>query len=160
LKNVPNFIDAADEVYLAWSAPLSKTGSASSPEISTEFSRLLDQDVLKLKDRIKKPILLAVSYPSVKGGAKGCVQIGNQCKAGDALQLETVPGNLVADTQEQAVIYDAILSAVNTRPWIDGIISRGYYAPVVLQDVSSSIYGKPASDVLWYWFPRMLGTVK
>jgi hypothetical protein len=34
---------------------------------------------------------------------------------------------------------------------------RGYYA---LQDKSASVHGKPAADILWYWFPRLLGVVK
>ncbi|MFM8368960.1 MAG: hypothetical protein ACKOBD_09415, partial [Chloroflexota bacterium] len=62
--------------------------------------------------------------------------------------------------QTQADIYEAMLSAVNARPWISGFVSRGYYMPVTLQDKSTSIHGKPAADVLWYWYPRLLGTVK
>jgi hypothetical protein len=59
--------------------------------------------------------------------------------------------------QAQADIYQALLMAVNERPWIGGFISRGYYPPVVVQDASASIHGKPAADVLWYWYPRFLG---
>ncbi len=149
-----------DEIYLTWSASLSKTGSSQTTELSAEMGRLLDQDVLKFKEKIKKPILLAVSYPSVKGASQGCVQIAAHCLAGDAIRLETVPASVTPDLNEQAAVYAAILNAVNNRSYIDGLIARGFYPPVVLQDVSSSIFGKPASDVLWYWFPRLLGTAQ
>ena len=57
----------------------------------------------------------------------------------------------------QADVYQAMLNAVNSRTWIGGFVSRGYYPPVALQDASASIHGKPASDELWYWYPRLLG---
>ena len=56
----------------------------------------------------------------------------------------------------QADIYNAALLAINNIPWINGFISSGFFPPVILQDKSSSIYGKPAGDVLWYWFPKMV----
>ena len=52
------------------------------------------------------------------------------------------------------------LTVVNARPWIGGFISRGSYPPVVLFAKSASIYGKPTADLLWYWFPRMLGVIR
>jgi hypothetical protein len=54
-------------------------------------------------------------------------------------------------------VYQAMLTAVNGRAWVGGFISRGYYPPAILLDASASIHGKPASDELWYWFPRFLG---
>ena len=64
------------------------------------------------------------------------------------------------DMKSQADIYQALLSAVNSRLWITGFISRGYYPPTILQDKSASIHGKPAADILWYWYPRLLGVVR
>jgi hypothetical protein len=29
-----------------------------------------------------------------------------------------------------------------------------------LQDKSASVHSKPAADILWYWYPRMLGLVQ
>jgi hypothetical protein len=40
------------------------------------------------------------------------------------------------------------------------VVSRGYYPPAALRDKSASVHGKPAADILWYWFPRMLGVVQ
>jgi hypothetical protein len=66
----------------------------------------------------------------------------------------------ILSLQTQADIYEAMLATVNTRPWISGFVSRGYYPPAALQDKSASIHSKPTADILWYWFPRMLGTIK
>jgi hypothetical protein len=62
--------------------------------------------------------------------------------------------------QTQADIYEAMLTAVNSRTWISGFVSRGYYPPAALQDKSASVHSKPAADILWYWYPRMTGVVK
>jgi hypothetical protein len=62
--------------------------------------------------------------------------------------------------QQQFDIYDAMFNAINARSWVSGIVSRGFFAPVTLQDKSASVYGKSAADLLWYWYPRMLGVVK
>jgi hypothetical protein len=69
------------------------------------------------------------------------------------------PGNIQTpvNLQAQADIYQALLMAVNERDWVGGFVSRGYYPPVVLQDASASVHGKPAADILWYWYPRLLG---
>jgi hypothetical protein len=64
------------------------------------------------------------------------------------------------DLGEQADIYSAVLGAMNTRDWITGFVSRGYYPPVMLQDKSASVRGKPAQEVLKYWFPRLLGVIQ
>ena len=64
------------------------------------------------------------------------------------------------DKKSQADIYQALFCAVNSRAWITGFVSRGYYPPTILQDKSASIHGKPAADILWYWYPRFLGAVK
>ena len=62
--------------------------------------------------------------------------------------------------EERLAKEQAMLNAINTRPWVAGVISRGYYPPAMLQDKSASVHGKPAADLLWYWFPRLTGTVK
>jgi hypothetical protein len=64
------------------------------------------------------------------------------------------------DTQQQLDIYDALFNAINARSWVNGFVSRGYFEPVALQDKSASVHGKPAADLLWYWFPRLLGNIK
>ncbi len=62
--------------------------------------------------------------------------------------------------QAQQDVYQALMIAVNERAWLGGFVSRGYYPPAALQDGSASVHGKPAEDVLWYWFGRFTGAVK
>jgi hypothetical protein len=64
------------------------------------------------------------------------------------------------DLQAQSDVYEAMLYAINVRPYIAGMVSRGFYPPAMLQDKSASVHGKPAADLLWYWFPRLTGVVK
>ncbi|MDP2991435.1 MAG: hypothetical protein Q8O57_12825, partial [Kiritimatiellota bacterium] len=96
-----------------------------------------------------KPIILAVAYPSADNAASASWPVSALFQPGST----QAPVNL----QAQADVYQALLMAVNERAWVGGFVSRGYYPPVVLQDASASVHGKPAADVLWYWYPRFLG---
>ena len=157
-----NFLQDVDGIYLLWSASLSTSQTATKADFANEAGRLLDNEVSPLVTLLNKPLILAVSYPSASGAANGCVPDG----AGKCLDLNSLsrPNADIAaaslNLQTQADAYEAILTAVNTRTWISGLISRGYYMPVALQDKSSSIHSKPAADILWYWFPRLLGKIK
>ena len=58
---------------------------------------------------------------------------------------------------DQMNAYNAMMMAINERGWLHGIVSTEYYPPLPVQDTSASVHGKPASGVLWYWFPFFLG---
>jgi hypothetical protein len=154
----PPWIDAVDQIYVLWSAPLSTGSMTQIPELYAEFARRLDTELTTFHQTTNKPMVIAIKYPSVNGSAMGCVQLPSSC-----LDLSVVenPGinypGASLDLMEQADIYNAALNAINGRDWITGFVSRGYYSPAVLQDLSASIHGKPASDIVWYWFPRILG---
>ncbi len=60
------------------------------------------------------------------------------------------------DLDLQARIYNAAVIASANRTWIKGFIARGYNPLVVVKDQGSSIFGKPASDVLWFWYHFIL----
>jgi hypothetical protein len=98
---------------------------------------------------LEKPVIIAAAYPSAVSAASAYVPISNLFQPGD--------NQAALDLQVQADIYQALMMAVNDRTWIGGFVSRGFYPPVGLQDASASIHSKPAADVLWYWYPRMLG---
>jgi hypothetical protein len=154
LKDSMGFINAVDGVYLLWSIPLAKNGDP-----LQETGRILDTIVLPFQEQIQKPILLGISYPSATGVLSGCIaNADGACvlTADLARPNVDIPG-VQTNLQEQADAYNAILLAVNDRPWVSGVVSRGYYPPVVLQDKSASIRGKPAAGVIWYWFPKLLG---
>jgi hypothetical protein len=162
LQNAPAFIRDTDGIYLLWYSPLSNSAAPSVEEMQARAGQLLDQDIQPFQAALQKPLVLAVAYPSVNGAASACPPDGK----GDCLPWtafsQPQPDNpaFSVDMKSQADIYQALFSAVNSRAWITGFVSRGYYPPTILQDKSASIHGKPAADVLWYWYPRMLGVVK
>jgi hypothetical protein len=159
LKNPPPFLDMVDEIYLLWSAPLASQPGASMEEQQAQAGATLDQEVLPFQQQVSKPLILALAYPSIDQAATGCIAIqGGTCLDYDLLD----PANqditeLNLNLQEQARAYNAILSAINDRIWINGVISTGYYPPAILRDKSISIHGKPAGGVLWYWSSQFLG---
>jgi hypothetical protein len=54
--------------------------------------------------------------------------------------------------QEQINAYTAIFLSINDRPWLNGVIARGYYPPAKLIDPGLSSHGKPLDDLLRLWF--------
>jgi hypothetical protein len=157
-----NILRDTDGVYLLWYAKLSDSPTPSKADLITEAGRLLDENVAPVQTQINKPFIIALSYPSSTYSATGCIPNGsNGCFDWSALNRPNADiGTVNLDLQQQFDIYDAMFNAVNARSWVAGFVSRGYYAPVALQDKSASIHGKPAADLLWYWFPRLLGNVK
>jgi hypothetical protein len=155
-------LQATDGVYLLWFAPLSVSANPNKTDLLAEAGRLLDENVAPVQSQVSKPFILALSYPSSNYSATGCIPNGSSgCYDWSILSRPNADIPTVnLDLQQQFDIYDAMFNAVNARPWISGFVSRGYFAPVALQDKSASIYGKPAADLLWYWFPRLLGNVK
>lgn len=151
-----------DGVYLLWFAKLSASANPNKADMIAEAGRLLDENVAPVQSQVNKPFIVALSYPASNYSATGCIPDGNNGCADWSMLNEPNPngGTVNLDLQQQFDIYDAMFNAVNARSWVSGFVSRGYFAPVALQDKSASIHGKPAADLLWYWFPRLLGNVK
>ncbi len=160
--NPPIFLDSVDRIYILFNPALTTIPNAGRPDLQTEAARLLDESVQPLQTRFGKAITLGLAYPSVDGAGTACLpNPAGGCLSWSALarpqaDITTIP----IDLGEQADIYSSVLAAVNTRDYITGIVSQGFYPPVVLEDKSSSVRGKPAMEVLIYWFPRLLGTVQ
>jgi hypothetical protein len=146
LSTAPDFLKTLDGVYLLWNAPLSGSNLET---MTSSAGQLLDTDIQPFQASLQKPVILAVAYPSADGTANATLPSSVLFQPGST----QAPVNL----QAQADVYQAMLTAVNGRAWVGGFISRGYYPPAILLDASASIHGKPASDELWYWFPRFLG---
>jgi hypothetical protein len=162
LETPLDFLRDVDGVYLLWSATLSANPSATKTDFANEAGRLLDNEISPLASLLNKPIILAVSYPSAAGAAGGCIPDGSGGCLDWALlsRPNTDIGTASLNLQTQADIYEAMLTAMNSRQWISGFVSRGYYPPAALQDKSTSIHSKPVADILWYWYPRLLGKVQ
>ncbi len=157
-----DILSSIDGIYLLWSIKLGNAPVPSKTEMTDEAGRLLDTGISPLASVTGKPVIIVITYPSVTGAASGCLPDGK----GGCLDWRTLgppyPDNpvLALNLGLQADIYEAILNAINMRPWVGGVVSRGYYPPTILHDKSVSVHGKPAADVLWYWYPRLLGAVK
>ena len=161
LQTSLDFLQSADGIYLLWNAPLATQAGASKSDMANAAGVLLDNEVSPLASVLGKPIILALAYPSATGSATGCINDGQGgCLVWTALSAPNNPDWVSVDLKGQSDIYEAMLNATNARSWIAGIVSRGYYPPAMLQDKSASVHGKPAADLLWYWFPRLTGTVK
>jgi hypothetical protein len=158
----PSFLVQTDGVYLMISGNLSENLVPSKEELATAAASMMDNGVAPLQSLIGKPVYLAFAYPSINGTTANCLPSNSgSClnwKALNQPNLDRV--EISINLQLQADIYQALMAAVNTRPWVSGVISRGYYPPTLLQDKSASIHGKPAGDVLWYWYQRFLGIVR
>lgn len=165
VDNPPPFLDLVDQIYVLWDMPpLAQNQDAPEAELHTTAAQYMDG----LKDfqmELGKPLVLGIAYPSADGGLTGCIKDPMQSDPEGCLNPDLLaPPNpdiapISLDLKEQEQVYNAILVALNEREWIQGIVSRGYYPPVALQDKSTSVHGKPAGDVLWYWYPRLTGNL-
>jgi hypothetical protein len=161
LQTSLTFLKSTDGIYLLWNTGLAAQPGASKADMANHAGQLLDNEVSPLPSILNKPIILALSYPSASGATTNCVSDGSGgCLDWTALSQPNNPASTSVDLQGQSDLYEAMLNAINTRPWVGGIVSRGFYPPAALQDKSASVHGKPAADLLWYWFPRLTGVVK
>ena len=157
VSNPPAFVDQVDQLYVLVSAPLGENVKDGFSGFLPQISKILDGDIQALKTSLNKPLWIGIDYPSISDAEKGCADTGDGCAAFSLLDppyTEDVPAQI--NLQEQVDIYHAFLTAINDRSWIDGFITRRYFPPVSLQDKSSSVRGKPAANVLWFWFTQML----
>jgi hypothetical protein len=105
----------------------------------------------------EKELVLSIAYPSVSGWVSDCNQDESQgCYSLEDFKLPApdIP-DLEVGFSEQSAAYQALLYCASKRDWVSGVISRGYYAPVILLDKSISIHGKPAEGLIWAWFDAL-----
>ena len=140
-QTFPAFARDLDGVYLLWYVPY----SGGVDVLKATAGQLLDAEIQPFQASLGKPVVIAAALPSTSASLP----------PGTIFQ----PGasQAAVDLTVQADAYQGLIAAINERAWIGGFVSRGYYPPAALQDASASIHGKPASDVLWYWYPRWLG---
>ena len=158
----PAFLDTVDRIYVIFNPPLTSVPNAGRADLQNEAARLLDTGIQPLQARFGKAITIGLAYPSADGSATACLpNPAGGCISWEALARPQADLSIVLiDMGEQADIYSAVLGAINGRDWITGFVSQGFYPPVTLQDKSSSVRGKPAQEVIRYWYPRLLGLVQ
>ncbi len=54
IKNPPPFLDAVDQVYLLWSAPIALKSGATTEEMAAEAGRILDAEIKPFSDNVKE----------------------------------------------------------------------------------------------------------
>lgn len=125
----PVFLDMVDGIYLEFNFAEGTRAAleAQGSSLELQLADLLDNHAAPLVNSSGKPIVLAVTYPSN------------------------------SDVVDQYLAYQALLQAVQERPWINGFVSQEYYPPAALLDRSGSLNGKPASELLAYWFAGFEG---
>ena len=147
-----------DGIYIQIQSPLVATDDFSLELLSSTVDQLLDKDIYPLYSLTLKPILIGVKYPSATGAPGSCIHSDGYCISVDDLdQPCSEKINASIDFDVQSEIYLAFLKSIQSREWIKGFISEGYYPPVLLLDSSSSIRGKPAEQLLTHWFKGLQG---
>jgi hypothetical protein len=159
LQPPPPFLDVFDEVHIYWHAPLTSGTDATTREMQAASATWLDGTVLATPSLAGMPIVLSVEYLSVDGGASACAKAPDgTCRSPSSFdQGAVVDPDLKVDLLEQAQAINAVLLEAYARPQITGFYVRRYHPVVALQDRSASVNGKPAWDVLWYWYARITG---
>jgi len=158
LTTIPEWLSDVDMIYVLFSAQLSGSNTADEGTLQLALGDHLDRNIFPIHEQTGIPIVIGIDYPSADGAATACILVKGECVEFEALSRpEAEIQEIATDLDEQRYIYGAAFNAVYQRDWLAGLISRGYYPPASLQDQSSSIHGKPAADIVWYWFPKLLG---
>lgn len=148
---LPSFISRFDAVLVNVDAPLAALEQPTSDVIAASFWEVLNTQIYPIYEQTGKPILLGLGYPSVEDGVLGCLMIDEAC-SNDGLFLPSETSAFTIDLDLQVTIYNTLLPIVADQDWVAGVSIRGYNPVVTVMDGSSSIAGKPARDVIWYWF--------
>jgi hypothetical protein len=156
--NLPAILNDVDQIYIVLDGPVTQSENPTSDELSTAIGQIIQRHILAVHDRFKKPVIIGISYPSAKGAAAGCVKSAGACLPQAVLSqggLEIPSAEI--DLKIQADLYNAFYENVSKTDWISGVFASGYYPPVSIADKSTSIRGKPAADVTWFYFDHFIG---
>jgi hypothetical protein len=153
----PAFTDQLDVIDVRFSAALSNLPTATSDELKKNAESLIDTHLKPLSTQFKKPILLTAIYTSADGAATYCIgaATGSCQPFANAAPDKPDNGLYPLDLNEQAMVYEALLNAINSRTWINGFYGYGYYVPVAIRDKYYSPRSKPAEVIMASWFARL-----
>jgi hypothetical protein len=118
----------------------------------------LDNDLEPFFTNTGKKAWIGLDFPSTESAYQGCAYISGICRTPSILDFPLPPQpDIAMSLPQQSDLYNAAVPEINRRSWIEGISSRRFLTVGSRQDQSSSIRGKPASDIIWYWFASMTG---
>jgi hypothetical protein len=150
LQSAPTFLENVDEIHIYWHPALSLDTSSGLPEMQVAVRTMLANHVLNEPAFSGKPILLSVEYPSVDGGTSSCLaEDDGSCHEASDFDLGVyVNPDLLLDMHEQSEAITAVLTEAYYQEKISGFFTRRYNPIVALQDMSASVNGKPAWEIL------------
>jgi len=151
---LPDFIFQFDEIYVIVDSPLALGDHPTFDMIQSGFTSVIDSQIYEIYRSTGMPLTIALAYPSVETTASGCALVSDTCYNDGLFRASELIAYMV-HIADQALVYNAILPIVASREWITGVSIRGYDPTVVIHDGTSSIAGKPAQDVIEYWFTSM-----
>ena len=143
-STLPQWIGMVDQVYVTFTTTDIHIEQDIS-KLEQDFGNILDSSVKNMVEEYQKPVFIGVAFPSSSNFEVAYPQIN--------------PTNITATELElsnQAQLYSAVLTSVASREWITGFFSRGLYPYVTLQDTSATVYRKPSSEILWFWYHFLL----
>jgi hypothetical protein len=154
---LPPFLDVFDQVRIYWHAPLTDDPSIGFDQLQ-ESARILLEASLANRTLGQFPVVLSVEYLSVQGSETACPPTPDgTCRPGsDFNQGALVDPDLAVSLEGQARSINALLLAVQAEPGLAGFSVRGYDPGPTLHDKSASVRGKPAEDVIRYWYEQFL----
>ena len=159
LQPAPPFLDAVDEVHVYWHVSLGQGLELASVDMQAAAFSALDGSLLADPALEGKQIVLSVEYLSIDGGATACAAMADgSCRPPQSFDAGADPEpDLVLDLVEQSDALNAVILAAYGRDEIQGFYARRYYPPVALHDKSASVNGKPAGQMLGYWYTEITG---
>jgi len=157
LLPAPPFLDAVDEIHVYWHVPLGEGLQLVSADMQAAAFSALDGSLLADPALEGKPIVLSVEYLAVDGAATACAAMADgSCRPPQAFDAGADPEpDLALDLAEQSEALNAVILAAYARDEIRGFYARRYYPPVALHDKSASVNGKPAGQMLGYWYSEI-----
>jgi hypothetical protein len=151
LDPLPQFIGSVDGIYITVDSPIAFSTESTMEELAYNFQVAVNSQVYDVYQRTQKPIFVGLAYPSVTGASSGCNLLDYEC-SNDGIFLNSEIAPFPIDLDEQVLIYNSVLPILADQEWINGIAIRGFDPTITTLDGSSSVFGKPALDVVWYWF--------
>jgi hypothetical protein len=157
MQTPPPFLDAFDQVRLYWHAPLTEDPAVDFSQLQ-ESARILVEAVLANRALTQKPVVLSVEYLSIQGSELACPPAPDgRCRpASDFVQGAVVDPDLGRDMDGQARAINALLLSVSHETGLAGFSVRGFDPGPILHDKSASVRGKPAEDIVRYWYGQFL----
>lgn len=158
IDHLPPFADQMDALHVNWALQLGQAPRADVEELQDVAAQHLT-DLLEATGKLDLPVILSIAYPSTENALAGCDQPDHPCPQ---LTLTSPPGSLTAASpaglSAQAKAINAVLLEAHDLDQVSGFYVNGFNPINAAVDTSTSVRGKPAGDVIWYWYQRLIPT--